>query len=77
MESMECRSRFCRLRVTHATSADHNQFLLDLFALDRKGPLFQTTGGFRAVSPTPTSDGRVLSDIYIADPGVSLTLDAS
>src|SRR5262249_43824418 len=67
--SFECRSRFCDLEVVHDTIDVSNGFLLDLFALDRNGPLARSSGGFRAGVPTEMPDGKLLYHVYVARPG--------
>lgn len=73
--SFECRSQFCDLAVVHDSIDASNGFILDLFAMDRHGPLSQSAGGFRAGEPRRTDDGKLLYHLYIGRPGVQLAID--
>jgi hypothetical protein len=78
LESFECRSKFCDLSVVHPDIDTSNDFIQNLFGLQRQGPLLHTAGGFRAGAPVPTPDGKLAYHLYIARPGTSLALaDAS
>jgi hypothetical protein len=70
----ECRSRFCRLDVVHDNTETANEMLMDLFFMQRKGPFSLTDQGFRQGDPVPTSDGKQRFTIYIARPGVPITM---
>jgi hypothetical protein len=73
--AFECRSRFCEVAVVHDSIDASNGFILDLFAMDRHGPLTQSAGGFRAGEPQRTDDGKLLYHLYIGRPGVQLAID--
>jgi hypothetical protein len=75
--ALECRNDSCRLEVVHDSTDDSNGFLTHLFMAEFDGPFSKTTGGFQAMTPTPTEDGRVKSVVFIAKPGASLALDPS
>ncbi len=73
--SFECRSQFCDLAVEHDSVDSSNGFILDLFAMDRRGPLSQSTAGFRVGEPQRTEDGKLLYHLYIGRPGAGLAID--
>lgn len=73
--SFECHSQFCDVAVVHDSIDTSNGFILDLFAMDRHGPLSQGTGGFRAGEPQHTDDGKLLYHLYVGRPGVQLAID--
>jgi hypothetical protein len=70
----ECRSRFCSLEVIHDSIDASNEFLLDLYSIQRRGPLNDTSSGFRSGDPELTPDGKLLFRVFIARPGVPLAL---
>jgi hypothetical protein len=73
--SFECRSQFCDVAVVHDSIDVSNGFILDLFAMNRQGPLSQVTAGFRASEPQRTDDGKLLYHLYIGRPGAQLAID--
>jgi hypothetical protein len=73
--SFECRSQFCDVAVVHDSIDTSNAFILDLFAMDRHGPLSQGTAGFRAGEPQRTDDGKLLYHLYVGRPGALLAID--
>jgi hypothetical protein len=75
--SFECRSQFCDVAIMHDSIEVSNGFILDLFAMDRHGPLAQDTAGFRAGEPVRTADGKLVYHLYIGRPGAQLAIDPS
>jgi hypothetical protein len=73
--SFECRADYCRLEAIHDDINSDNEFLMNLFAMEREGPLASTSGGFRSAISTEEPDGRVRHTIFIARPGVPLSIE--
>jgi hypothetical protein len=73
----ECRSRFCRLDVVHDNVDKANQMLMDLFFMERNGPLSGTDQGFRTTDPVQTPDGKQRFTVFISRPGVPIALDSN
>jgi hypothetical protein len=61
LESFECRAVSCRMEVTHDTAQVSNEFLQDLFLMERGGPFARSTGGLKTTEPSATPDKRVRS----------------
>jgi hypothetical protein len=74
VESLECRSAFCKLEVVHESIESSNGFLEHLFMERHGAALKDIAGGFRAAEPTPTADGKLNYVVYIGRPGVSVAL---
>lgn len=75
--SFECHSQFCDVALVHDSIDASNGFIMDLFAMDRHGPLAHASAGFRAGDAEPTADGKLLYHLYVARPGVQLAIDPS
>ena len=63
------------MAVVHDSIDTSNGFILDLFAMDRHGPLSQGAAGFRAGEPQRTDDGKLLYHLYVGRPGAQLAID--
>lgn len=71
---LECRSRFCRLEIVHESIDVANEMMLNLFHMERNGPLSMTNQGFRQGDPISTPDGKKLFTVYIGRAGTPMTL---